>query len=430
MPSLDNATYQLAVQSARIAVQLVVEATTPQGRMGGPAVRALGLDAARGGVAAAVLLRGVHRGGTRTSRASAHRLRAHAQRRPLARRGRGRVRPGAGVGADARRGDGARDDVLHATQRGDAPKGCGLEHTLVLGDGLSPSGVGRVRRVGGGNLHLDVFLRVQTVRVAHVDVVVASRGPAAGAICVEKLVERKLYRGTNDAETVGVVRGGDAFAVSHGVRNSGSGVEQGGRAEVVGEERGEAEGGGVVQVFLALGVELRRRDLAAPLGEGLVFVVAMIRRAVVHSGGRTSSRASALGCVPEFRGGLHVGLLCGDGGRDDGRGLVDGEGELHAVDGAGADVLAGLALALLLEGTLLEELSRVVALEVGRLELLDAPRDALGDGEKKLTRGSHEDENAPALLLVQLVTHAFRQLLEVALGLCIVAVDHEVLEVP
>ena len=100
------------------------------------------------------------------------------------------------------------------------------------------------------------------------------------------------------------------------------------------------------------------------------------------------------------------------------------------MNGAGEAVLAGLALALLLEGTLLEELGRVVALEVGRLELLDAPRDALGDGEKNLTRGSHVDENAPALLLVQLVTHAFRQLLEVALGLCIVAVDHEVLEVP
>ena len=40
------------------------------------------------------------------------------------------------------------------------------------------------------------------------------------------------------------------------------------------------------------------------------------------------------------------------------------------------------------------------------------------------------DGDAPALLLVELVAHAFRQLLEVALGLCIVAVDHEVLEVP
>ena len=38
--------------------------------------------------------------------------------------------------------------------------------------------------------------------------------------------------------------------------------------------------------------------------------------------------------------------------------------------------------------------------------------------------------NAPALLLVKLVAHALGELLEVALGLCIVAVDHEVLEVP
>ena len=77
-------TYQLAVQPARVAVELVVEASTPQRSVGRTAIRALGLDAAGGGVAGAVLLRGVHGCGARTSRASAHRLRAHAQRRPLA----------------------------------------------------------------------------------------------------------------------------------------------------------------------------------------------------------------------------------------------------------------------------------------------------------------------------------------------------------
>lgn len=40
----------------------------------------------------------------------------------------------------------------------------------------------------------------------------------------------------------------------------------------------------------------------------------------------------------------------------------------------------------------------------------------------------HKD--APALLLVQLITHTFRELLEFTLGLGIVGVDHKVLEVP
>ena len=39
-------------------------------------------------------------------------------------------------------------------------------------------------------------------------------------------------------------------------------------------------------------------------------------------------------------------------------------------------------------------------------------------------------KDAPALLFVQLVAHAFRQLSEFAFGLCVVGVDHEVLEVP
>ena len=45
-------------------------------------------------------------------------------------------------------------------------------------------------------------------------------------------------------------------------------------------------------------------------------------------------------------------------------------------------------------------------------------------------KGERGRENAPALLLVQLVAHAFRQLFELTLGLCVVCVDHEVLKVP
>ena len=36
----------------------------------------------------------------------------------------------------------------------------------------------------------------------------------------------------------------------------------------------------------------------------------------------------------------------------------------------------------------------------------------------------------PSFLLVELVAHALAQLLEFTLGLCIVGVDHEVLEMP
>ena len=43
---------------------------------------------------------------------------------------------------------------------------------------------------------------------------------------------------------------------------------------------------------------------------------------------------------------------------------------------------------------------------------------------------AEKDENAPALLFVELVAHALGQLLEVALGLGVVGVDHEVLEMP
>lgn len=38
--------------------------------------------------------------------------------------------------------------------------------------------------------------------------------------------------------------------------------------------------------------------------------------------------------------------------------------------------------------------------------------------------------NVPALLLVELVAHGLGELLELALGLGIVALDHDVLEVP
>ena len=51
-------------------------------------------------------------------------------------------------------------------------------------------------------------------------------------------------------------------------------------------------------------------------------------------------------------------------------------------------------------------------------------------GVTELTTVGGVKKHVPALLLVQLITHALGKLLEVAFRLCIVRVDHDVLEVP
>jgi len=54
---------------------------------------------------------------------------------------------------------------------------------------------------------------------------------------------------------------------------------------------------------------------------------------------------------------------------------------------------------------------------------------ALSDGTSRAEWGNGE-EYIPALLLVELIAHIFGEFLELPLGLGIVGVDHEVLEVP
>ena len=132
--------------------------------------------------------------------------------------------------------------------------------------------MGRVGGVGGSDLHLDVFLRVEAVSPPRL-LLLETRRPAARAVGVKEFVEGKLDGGADDAEAIGVVVGlGDALTVGHGVRDSGRGVEEGGGSKVVREERGEAEGDGVVQLFFVR-VVLGGGQLAAALGEGLVLVV-------------------------------------------------------------------------------------------------------------------------------------------------------------
>ena len=99
--------------------------------------------------------------------------------------------------------------------------------------------------------------------------------------------------------------------------------------------------------------------LAAALGQRLVNV-------------RRAGPRSAPLVVLELRRRLEVGLLAGRRGGGRG-GLVDAEGELHAMNGSGPAVLIRFAFALLLGSALLEELSRVIPLEAGGLELLNTP---------------------------------------------------------
>ena len=48
----------------------------------------------------------------------------------------------------------------------------------------------------------------------------------------------------------------------------------------------------------------------------------------------------------------------------------------------------------------------------------------------RVRRAPNDGDDVPAFLLVELVTHMLAELLEFALGLCIVGVDHKILEVP
>lgn len=105
--------------------------------------------------------------------------------------------------------------------------------------------------------------------------------------------------------------------------------------------------------------------------------------------------------------------------------MIDAEGELHALDGARLCVLAGFTAAFLFDRALADEIGRGRVLIVGRLELLDAP-GGVGWASGRCGRAYY----SPALLLIELVAHASGELPEIALGLCIVWVEHEVLEMP
>ena len=141
---------------------------------------------------------------------------------------------------------------------------------------------------------------------------------------------------------------------------------QGTRIEVVREEGREAERGGGLVVLLdnwLSGI----RSLAATLGQGrFLFVI----RNIVGD-----CRSGAAGRLVELGRGLQIRLLnwARHGSRS---GLVDAEGELHALDGSWSTVEASLTVALLLSSALLDHVSGMVPSESRSLEFNDAPAKA------------------------------------------------------
>jgi hypothetical protein len=202
-------------------------------------------------------------------------------------------------------------------------------------------------------------------------------GPSLGAVARlhEKFVERKLDR---RADNVKGITGGDgvtdAFSVVHRVRDGGSRIKEGRGAKVGGEDGREAkegvlrteEGGGCgsggvggVSAIVVIGVGVR---VVVRIGKGRR---SRIGECVFLGGTRPrDGTATARDIVLELGRGLEVGLLYG-GSRSGGCGLIDREGELHALDRAGTTIDVGLARTFFLCRTLSDDVGRVITLETG-----------------------------------------------------------------
>jgi len=72
----------------------------------------------------------------------------------------------------------------------------------------------------------------------------------------------------------------------------------------------------------------------------------------------------------------------------------------------------------------------VVRLKSGAFNSSMLLKDKTNDVRVNSDGDNDSDKNIPALLLVELVTHVFRELFKFTLGPGIVGVNHEVLEVP
>jgi hypothetical protein len=178
---------------------------------------------------------------------------------------------------------------------------------------------------------------------------------------VEELVEGKLEGRPHDAKVLGS-RGIEPFTVIHGGRESRSGIQESRRAKVAGKESWETE------------TVSRRLSRGIPgLGGGsLSFHSSSWQRPYVVM--VSSCTARGAGCPSAF---VELGRRREVGLLDrlaDGRGrLVDTECELHALDGTRERIVAGLAVALLLDSTPADHVGGVVMFEIWSLKLLDTP---------------------------------------------------------
>ena len=229
-----------------------------------------------------------------------------------------------------------------------------------------------LRLVEGGNgLHVNV-LRLEVL------VETSGRRPGTrGFDRCEKFIQGQLYCWTDDVEMIDIVEC-QTFSEADRIGTRGGGMVEGTGIKVVREEGRETEGGGGLVVLVdnwLSGVG----SLAAALGQGGFFIL------IIHNVVRNRGSGAA-GRLVKFGRGLQVWFLdwTGHGGRS---GLVDAEGELHALDGSRSTVEASLAVALLLSSTLPDHISRVVPFESRGLELNDAPAKATSQETVGKTKG-------------------------------------------
>jgi hypothetical protein len=378
--------YQFAVKAASITIELVVKTTAPQRSVSGTTVGALSLDTSRSGVGSGLVAgetcaRNV--GGSSV-------LCLDAQGGPF-------VRLGVGGGEGWK--------LVHC--RSEGSKG---SH---VGEGR---GRGRstclLRLVKGGNgLHVNI-LRLEVL------VETGGRRPGTRRLdrC-EKFIEWQLNRWTDDVEMIDVVEC-QTFSKADGIGTGGSGVVEGTRIEVVGEECRKTEGGGGL-VVLADNWLSGVRCLAAALGQGGFFVVVVIHNIVGDGGGSAARR------LVKLSGGLEVWLL--DRTRHGGRsGLVDAERELHALNSAWSAVEASLAVPFLLSSAQLDHIGGMVPFVPRSFKFSNAPVSCELASCKKNEGGYH----MPSFFLVEFVAHMLGELLKLPLGASIVGINHKVLEVP
>ncbi|KAJ7719835.1 hypothetical protein B0H16DRAFT_1605757 [Mycena metata] len=205
------------------------------------------------------------------------------------------------------------------------------------------------------------------------------------------------------------VRAGVRLAVVHARRETGRGVQEGGGPEGGAEEGGEAQGlafalGGA----FALSVGGGRVASGGGGGRGVGSVGSV---GVGRERGR-GRRASRTIRVPIGRGRGIARVVVVAIGRRRSSGVrlrrLHAKHELHPLNDMLGPLATGLARALLLR--------RALAQQVG--------------GGRAGELGCGEGFDGPPLLLVELVAHALAQLFELALRLCVVRVDHQVLEMP